>query len=209
MPRPASIAARMRSSVSARAPLWMPQWIPASAIALTMIEPVLAHVGLAADQRDLPRAEFGELTHDVEAFGGGQLIRALVSGARAAMGAAQVAGERQFPHDMDRAAASRVLVGGKPPRQLPFVLIRRARRQLAVHVRALRSPTWLSRRRTSRSSLRQRRLEIALSREDRGGVLAQRLERIKFGLRIGERMIDKRAKSSRHRHDSSPRQSPA
>jgi hypothetical protein len=46
--------------------------------------------------------------------------------------------------------------------------------------------------------LGQRRLEIALSRKDRSGVLAQRPERIKFGLRIGERMIDKRAVSSRH-----------
>src|SRR3954470_10340957 len=41
-------------------------------------EPILAQIGFAADQRDLPRAEFGELAHDVEAFVSGELIGALV-----------------------------------------------------------------------------------------------------------------------------------
>ena len=80
-------------------------------------QPVLAQVSFAADQGDLARAEFGELAHDVEAFLGRELALALASGARAAVNATQIAGERELPHHLHRAVRRHVLVGREPARQ--------------------------------------------------------------------------------------------
>jgi len=54
-------------------------------------------VRLAADQHHLAGAGRRELRHHLQGFIGGELARARVAGARAAVGARLIAGERQLP----------------------------------------------------------------------------------------------------------------
>src|SRR5205823_10693878 len=113
------------------------------------LQPVRAHVGLAADERDLPRAEPRALADDVETLFGRQLVRPAVAGARAAVGALQIAGESNLPHYVHRPAVREVVVGAV------------ALRESALH----RATSWLRRSSSSRrpalwpaSSARSRRL---------------------------------------------------
>ena len=80
------------------------------------VEPVAAQIGLAADQADLARAERGQLGDDRADLVERQLVAARPAGARAAMGAAQIAGEGQLPDDMDRMAAPPVELRADPDR---------------------------------------------------------------------------------------------
>ena len=82
------------------------------------VEPVAAQIGLAADQADLARAERGELGDDRADLVQRQLVAARLAGARAAMRAAQIAGEGQLPDDMDRMPALAVERRADPHRLL-------------------------------------------------------------------------------------------
>ena len=53
------------------------------------LQPVLAQIGLAADQADVAGAELGHLGDEVEGFSRAQLVAAPASGARSAMGQAR------------------------------------------------------------------------------------------------------------------------
>ena len=64
--------------------------------------PVVAEVGLSADERHLAHADLGELIDDAEALLGGQLYSARLAGARAARTAAEVARERDLPDAVER-----------------------------------------------------------------------------------------------------------
>ncbi len=65
------------------------------------LQPVLAQVGLAADEGDLADAEFGHLAHEIESFVGAQLIGARVACTRAAVAAGEVAPERDLPDSVN------------------------------------------------------------------------------------------------------------
>ena len=69
------------------------------------VEPVAPKIGLAADQADLAGAELGELGGHRADLVDAELVAARPAGARAAMGAPQIAGEGQLPDDMDRMPA--------------------------------------------------------------------------------------------------------
>ena len=66
------------------------------------VEEAGVEVGLAADERHLLRAHLGELAHEVERLGGAELVGPRLGGARAAVGAALIAGERELPDDVAR-----------------------------------------------------------------------------------------------------------
>ena len=84
-------AARARSAVRPRPPVVIEHCMPASRMARTIVQPVVAQVGLAADDRDLQDAERGHLRDQIEALGGVELVRAGAAGARAAVPAGEVA----------------------------------------------------------------------------------------------------------------------
>src|SRR5690606_5674974 len=69
--------------------------------------PVVAQVGLAADERHLAYAEVVELPDDVEALVGRELVRPRLAGPRAAVAAAEVARERDLPDDVADARIGR------------------------------------------------------------------------------------------------------
>ncbi len=105
------------------------------------VEPIAAQIGLAADQADLPRAEHGEVRDHRADFVERELVAARAPGARAAMGAAQIAGERQLPDDMDGMAARAVERRAHPHRLVAGGLARHQR--VIISCRC----AWRSRRR--------------------------------------------------------------
>jgi hypothetical protein len=66
------------------------------------LEPVVAQIGLAADQRDLFHGHRGHLVDEVQRLGGVQLVRAGLAGAGAAVQAPKVTAERDLPDGVDR-----------------------------------------------------------------------------------------------------------
>src|ERR1700722_4175567 len=75
------------------------------------LEPIAPQIGLAADQGDFAGTGLGELVDDVETLGRRQLVGAPLSGARPAMAAFQIAGERDLPDHMDRHGMAPILRG--------------------------------------------------------------------------------------------------
>jgi hypothetical protein len=74
---------------------------PAATDGADDVEPIVAEIGLAADERDLLDAEVRHLVDEVETLGGGELLGALVAGARAAVPAGEIALQRDLPHGVD------------------------------------------------------------------------------------------------------------
>ena len=76
------------------------------------VEPVVAEIGFAANQRDLTRAEPCELLlDDVDALGCRQLFLSCRARTRATMAALQVAGEGDFPNGVCRPVGENVIDG--------------------------------------------------------------------------------------------------
>jgi hypothetical protein len=66
------------------------------------VGPIVAQVCLPADHGNFLHAELGHLTHEIERLGGGELVGARATGARATVPASEVALQRQLPHGVDR-----------------------------------------------------------------------------------------------------------
>ena len=156
------------------------------------LQPVAAQIGLAADQRDFPGSGGRELANDVDAFGRRQFVRAPLSGPRSAVTAFQVAGERDFPDDMDRHVGTPVLHRPHALGRRPLLIAHfRDRHRRVTRTRA--SFLFLFSRLLGQAllarldlffQLAQRALEIALRLQQRLGVIAQHLEIFEFGSRI-------------------------
>ncbi len=67
------------------------------------LQPIRPQVRFAADQAHLQHAQLGQLPHQVQAFGGAQLVGARPAGPRPAVPAGQVALQRHLPDGVDRA----------------------------------------------------------------------------------------------------------
>ena len=128
------------------------------------LQPVLAQIGLAADQADAARAQFGDLADEIDRFRARQFVASPSPGARAAMLAGQIAGEGDFPDDTHRHPPENVVETGIADRQ----------RLHDVDVRALDDQL---------DPAGRRHLAAALRLADFGG-LDQAIEILVFGLEL-------------------------
>src|SRR6202035_834940 len=71
-----------------------------------------------AYDQNLAGAEFRQLAHDVDAFAGSQFLGTAMPCTRAAVNALQIAGERDFPDNIDRDAIELVAERQPPSRTL-------------------------------------------------------------------------------------------
>ena len=116
---PAALACCARSAFMPRPPVVIVGDMPKRLSSRTIVKPILAQVGFAADERDLAHAELGHLPHQIQTLRRAQLVTAFVPGARAAVSTGQIALQRDLPDRVDRARlfVHRTRIGRE--RQLP------------------------------------------------------------------------------------------